>query len=247
MKIGILGVGFIGATLVRKLSAAGHQVFVANSRDPKSIQELAHEAGATAVTAREAVKDVDVIILSVPYAKIPALRSLLTAAPENVPIIDTSNYYPLRDGHIQSVDEGQLESEWVAEQLGRPVTKAWNAVLAGTLRKNGKKKGANDRTAIPVAGDDTNAKQIAMKLVDETGFDPVDAGSIAESWRQQTGNPAYCTELTVAQLKTALSIADRSLANKRRDLGMEIVLTYGEEFNNDDLLKLNRAIMRFPK
>ena len=154
MKIGILGVGFIGATLVRKLSAAGHHVLVANSRGPDTIRELADEAGATAVTAADAVKDVDVIILSVPLGRMQPLKDVLADVPVSVPVIDTSNYYPLRDGHFAAIDEGQIESEWVQELIGRPVTKAWNAVLAGTLRKNGKAAGDPQRTAIPVAGDD---------------------------------------------------------------------------------------------
>lgn len=247
MKIGILGVGYIGATLVRKLSSAGHIVKVANSRGPETLQELANETGATAVWAADAVKDVDAIILSIPFEFMPSLKPVLADVPEDVPVIDTSNYYPHRDGRVAAIDAGQAESEWVAEQIGRPVTKAWNAVLAGTLRKNGKSKGGAGRTAIPVAGDDLRAKQIAMDLVEETGFDAVDAGGIADSWRQQTGNPSYCTELTVEQLKLALEQADRALAPKRRDLGIEVVLTFGAEFDNDDLLNVNRAITRFPK
>lgn len=247
MKIGILGVGFIGETLVRKLSAAGHDVRVANSRGPETIRELAEETGATAVTAADAVKDVNAIILSIPLNKIPPLKVLLADVPADVPVIDTSNYYPLRDGHIAAIDEGQAESLWVAEQIGRPVTKAWNAVLAGTLRKNGKAKGEAGRTAIPVAGNDAKAKQIAMGLVEATGFDAVDAGSIEESWRIQTGNPGYCTELTVEQLKHALMLADKEMAPKRRDAGMQVILTFGEKYDNDDLLRLNRAVTRYPK
>lgn len=247
MKIGILGVGFIGETLVRKLSAAGHAVRVANSRGPQTLQELAEETGATPVTTAEALKDVEAIILSIPLNKMPPLKELLAGVPADVPIIDTSNYYPMRDGHIAEIDEGQVESLWVAEQIGRPVTRAWNAVLAGTLRKNGKAKGEVGRTAIPVAGSDTKAKQIAMELVEATGFDAVDAGSIEESWRIQAGNQGYCTELTVEQLKHALTLADKEMAPKRRDACMQVILTFGEKFNNDDLLRLNRAVTRYPK
>lgn len=247
MKIGILGVGFIGATLVRKLSAAGHAVLVANSRGPETIQQLADEAGATAVTAAEAVTNVDVIVLSVPLNRMPPLRDLLAHVPANIPVIDTSNYYPLRDGHIPAIDDGQIESEWVGDQIGRPVIKAWNAVLAGTLRKNGKPVGDPLRTAIPVSGDDERAKQIAMELVEATGFDAVDAGGISESWRIQTGNPSYCTELTANELRHALTLADRALAPKRRDVGMQVVLTFGDMFDNDDLLRVNRAVTRVAK
>lgn len=247
MKIGILGTGFIGETLVRKLSAAGHTILVANSRGPETIRELADETGASAVTTAEALKGIDAVILSIPLKKMPPLKDVLASVPADVAIIDTSNYYPMRDGHIEEIDNGKPESQWVAEQIGRSVTKAWNAVLAGSLRKNGKAKGEAGRAAIPVAGDDPKAKQIAMDLVDATGFDAFDAGSIGESWRIQTGSPAYCTELTVEQLREALPLADRDLGPKRRDLGMQVILTYGEKYNNDDLLRLNRAITRFPK
>lgn len=247
MNIGILGVGSIGDTLVRKLSAAGHSIRVANSRGPETIRDLAAATGAIAVTTAEAVKGVDVIILPIPLNKMPPLKALLADVPANVPVIDTSNYYPMRDGHIAELDEGKPESQWVAEQIGRPVTRAWNAVLAGSLKDNGKPKGEPGRAAIPVAGDDDRAKKVAMELVEATGFDAVDAGSIAESWRIQTGNPAYCTELTAEQLRLALTLADRSLAAKRRDLAMDVIMTFREDIKNDDLLRLNRAIMRFPR
>lgn len=246
MKIAILGVGYIGSTLVRVLSAAGHYIQVANSRGPETLAELAGETGAIAMTAADAVQNVDVIITSIPLAKMGPLKALLASVPAHVPVIDTSNYYPLRDGHIAALDAGQIESAWVAEQIGRPVTKAWNAVLAGSLRKNGKTKGDPARTAIPVAGDDPHMKQIAMELVETTGFDAVDAGGIDDSWRIQTGNPAYCTELTADQLRAAIALGDRAMAPQRRDAGMAVVLTFGTTFNNDDLLKVNRAVTRFP-
>jgi len=245
MKIGILGVGFIGETLVRKLSAAGHDIRVANSRGPETLKDLAGQTGATAVTTAEALQGIDAVILSIPLNKMPPLKALLTDVPADVAIIDTSNYYPLRDGHIAALDEGQVESAWVAEQIGRPVTKAWNAVLAGTLRKNGKAKGEAGRTAIPVAGDDEAAKRIALDLVEATGFDAVDAGGIAESWRLQTGSPAYCTEPTVEELKLALAKADKAAGPLRRDAGMAVVLTFGDDYNNEDLLRVNRAATRF--
>lgn len=247
MKIGIIGAGYIGETLVRKLSAAGHTVSVANSRGPDTLRDLANETGATAVFAADAVNGVDVVILSVPPPRMPSLKGLLANAPPGIPVIDTSNYYPLRDGHIPELDDGKVESVWVQEQIGRPIIKAWNAVLAGTLKRNGQPRGQAGRIAIPVAGDDQHAKQIAMGLVDATGFDAIDAGSIAESWRIQTGNPAYCTELTLPQLEEALKLADKALAPMRRDAGMQVVLTFGEHFSNDELLKVNRAVVRFPQ
>ena len=124
MKIGILGTGYIGKTLVRKLSAAGHTVLFANSRGPETLKDLAEETGATAVTAAEAVQGVDVIITSIPFGKSASLKEILSAVPADVPVIDTSNYYPQRDGHIPEVDEGQVDSLWVQEQFGHSVVKA---------------------------------------------------------------------------------------------------------------------------
>jgi predicted dinucleotide-binding enzyme len=244
MKIGILGAGNIGATLARKLSAAGHTVLLANSRGPDTIVDLVGEAGATAVPVVEAVKDVDVIIMSIPSGKIPSLKELLAKVPADVAVADTSNYYPQRDGRIPALDNGQTESIWVSEQIGRPVVKAWNSVLAGSLATKGKPAGAEGRIALPVAGDDLDAKKVIIMLVDATGFDGIDAGTIAESWRQQPGNPAYCTDLEADDLQRALSAADRSRAPQLRDLAIEKVQKMGpfESVTNEDLLNINRSL-----
>lgn len=127
-------------------------------------------------------------------------------------MIDTSNYYPFRDGAVAEVNGGKPESVWVSEQIGRPVVKAWNAVLAVTLAERGQRNGASGHIAIPVAGDAPKAKATAIQLVEATGFDALDSGSLSNSWRQQPGTPAYCTELTANELKSALQSADRSRA-----------------------------------
>lgn len=247
MKIGILGAGFIGGTLASNLRTAGHDVKLANSRGADTIEGLAAKMGVRAVVAAEAVTDVDVIILSIPLKSMPALRPLFAEVPAEVPVIDTSNYYPARDGQIRAIDEGQEESAWVGEQIGHAVTKVWNAVLAGTLRTRGMNKGEPSRIAIPVAGDDAVAKRLAMRLVDGMGFEPFDAGGTADSWKIQPGQPTYCTELTIDQMMLAMTLVDRDLAARRRDLGFQIVMTFGEICENDDILRINRAIMRFPK
>jgi 8-hydroxy-5-deazaflavin:NADPH oxidoreductase len=159
-------------------------------------------------------------------------------------VIDTSNYYPHRDGKIDAMERGQVESLWVAEQLGRPIVKAWNAVLAATLQDKGVPAGAPGRTAIPVAADSDEAKRVGMKLVDETGFDPFDAGSLADSWRIQPGQPAYCTELKVEEMGPALAAADRTEAPKRRDLIIERLTASGGPVSGDDILELNRTLTR---
>ena len=133
MKISIIGAGNIGATLARRLIAKGHSVRIANSRGPETLIEVAQQTGATAVTSREAIDGVDVVILSVPFGSLPQLRELLSGLPRDVVVADTSNYFPYRDGQVAAVDNGQVESLWVAEQIGRPVIKAWNNALAATL------------------------------------------------------------------------------------------------------------------
>jgi predicted dinucleotide-binding enzyme len=244
MKIGILGAGNIGATLARKLSAAGHTIYLANSRGPDTIRDLAEEAGATAVPVAEAVKDVDVVIVSIPLKNIPLLKELFAGVPEDVIVADTSNYYPHRDGRIPALDNGQTESIWVSEQLGRPVVKAWNSILAGSFATKGLPAGAKGRIALPVSGDDLDAKKIVIGLVDATGFDGIDAGTLEESWRQQPGNPAYCTDLEADELRRALSSADRSRAPQLRDLQIEKVQKMGpfESVTNEDLLNINRSL-----
>lgn len=217
MKIGIIGTGHIGATLVRKLSAAGHVVSVANSRGPETISEELLRDGARAVTAEQAVQDIEVLILSIPLQAIPSIAQLLADLPDDVTVIDTSNYYPGRDGD-EFLPEGAVESQWVSEQLGRPVVKAWNAIGSDSLATKGKPAGTPGRIALPVAADRDEDRRRAHLLVDQTGLDPYDAGPIAESWRQQPGNPAYGTDLTLDELPDALARADAQRALRRRDL-----------------------------
>ncbi|MDT6921446.1 NAD(P)-binding domain-containing protein [Pseudomonas atacamensis] len=242
MNIGIIGAGHIGATLARKLAACGHKIKLANSKDPQSIQALAEEVGAKAVTKEQAVSDVDVIILSIPFARYPDLKQTLSQVPEQVVVIDTSNYYPQRDGAIKEVDEGKPESVWVSEQIGRPLIKAWNAVLAATLADQGQPAESATRIALPVAGDDVRAEAVAQDLVEETGFTALAAGSLQESWRQQPGTPAYCTELTLPELKQALEAADKARAPLNRDALMARFMAPDTEFTREQMVAINREM-----
>ena len=242
MKIAVIGTGHIGKTLVRKLTGAGHSVQMANSRGPETLKELAEETGATALIAEEAVRGVDVIILSIPLNRLAGMKALLTDLPTEVIVADTSNYYPLRDGHIEALDEGQVESEWVSEQVGRPMIKVWNNVLAETFADHGRPAGAEGRIALSVAGDDPEGKKIVMSLVEDTGFDAIDGGSLAESWRQQPGTPGYCAEQTIDELEAALATADKSRAPRVRDAVMKEVLVLGDKLTREDLLRFNRTL-----
>jgi predicted dinucleotide-binding enzyme len=242
MKVGIIGAGNIGASIAQKLAAVGHEVKLANSRGPETIRDLARELGVSAVSKEAAVNDVDVVVLSIPFAGYSGLKNLFDNVPAEVAVIDTSNYYPFRDGDISDIENGKPESVWVSEQIGRPVVKAWNAVLAQTLTEKGKPEGESGRIAIPVAGDGEKGKNIAMQLVSTTGFDPIDAGTLAESWRQQPGTPAYCTELPADELASALAAADKERAPAHREALIKEFMAGHGKLTHDDLVMRNRAV-----
>lgn len=247
MKIGILGTGHLGKTLVQLLSAAGHDVKVGNSRGPETIDADTLASGARAVTAAEAVVGVDALILSVPLDRIPGLAPLMAKVDADTVIIDTSNYSPPRDGQIAALDDGQVESEWVSAQLGRTVARAWNTIGSGSLATKGKPAGDPDRIAIPVAADSERERAVTMALVEDTGLDAVDAGTLAESWRQQGGAPCYCTDLRRDELPAALAAADAARLAARRDL---LIAAVGERLaggtasvpDADYLVRLTRAL-----
>lgn len=211
MNIGIIGAGHIGGTLTRRFSALGHTVFVANSRGPETLRTLAAETGAKAVTATEAAHSGDVVIVTIPMKNIPELpHDLFKGVGDQVVVVDTSNYYPQqRDGRIDAVEKGMLESQWVEEQLRRPVIKAFNNIYAQHLMDLGRPAGTAGRIALPVAGDDKAAKAIVLRLVDELGFDGVDAGGLNESWRQQPGTPVYAADFDAEGVRRALAQASR--------------------------------------
>ncbi|TDB69846.1 NADPH-dependent F420 reductase [Micromonospora sp. KC723] len=193
MKIGIIGSGHIGGTLTRRLRALDHDVTVTNSRGPQSLSDLAEETGATAGTLEDAVQDADLVVVAIPLFVVPALPPELF---DGKVVIDANNYYPQRDGDIgELLDRSLSSSRWTAEHLkGARVVKAFNNIQAQHLMDHGRPAGSPDRIALPIAGDDAEAKQLVMRLVDTLGFDPVDAGTLDESWRQQPGTPVYGTD-----------------------------------------------------
>src|SRR6476661_7004193 len=211
MKIGIIGAGNIGGNLTRRFRALGHDVDVANSRGPETLGALAKETGAKAVTVAEAARDKDVVVVTIPLKNVPALpKALFASAKPTTIVIDTGNYYPQqRDGRIDAIEQGTTESRWVSPQLGRPVVKTFNNIYADHLLRLGRPVNDPKRIALPVAGDDKQAKQIVIDLLDELGFDGVDAGTIDESWRQQPGTPVYATDQDIAGVRKALSEASR--------------------------------------
>jgi predicted dinucleotide-binding enzyme len=185
--------------------------FVANSRGPETLTKLAAETGAKPVNVKQGARAGDIVIVTIPEKNIPSLAAdLFKDVPASVVVIDTGNYYPRqREGRIDAIENGMPESQWVAQQLGRPVIKAFNNIYAARLQNFGLPGGTTGHVAIPVAGDDPKAKAIVFRLVDEIGFDPVDAGSLAESWRQQPGTPVYGPDFVAAEVQRAHSQASR--------------------------------------
>ena len=212
MKIGIIGAGQIGGTLTRRLTLLGHKVFVANSRGPETLtrpgrgdrrdRRVGPRSGSGRGSGRCDHSRED----------IPSLPAGLFAdTDERVVVVDTGNYYPQqRDGRIEAIEAGMPESRWVEQQLGRPVIKAFNNIYARHLLELGRPAGTTGRIALPVAGDDAGAKAVVLRLVDELGFDGVDAGGLDESWRQQPGTPVYTKDLDVEGVRRVLSEASKN-------------------------------------
>lgn len=246
MKIGILGVGSIGATLTSRLSRVGHEVFVANSRGPQTIPTHVLADGGQAVQAENIVEGVDALIISIPLSRIPDIAPLIARLPESAVMLDTSNYYPVRDGRIDAIEDGQPESQWVIDQLnGRPLVKAWNAISASSFAKKAAPAGNAERIALPVAADSDDHRSVGISLVGDTGFDGLDAGTLAESWRQQPGTPAYCTDFSSGELRDALASARPGRAPKRRDLAAAVAYELLEDPSGDGgelLVRINRLI-----
>jgi predicted dinucleotide-binding enzyme len=242
MNIAVIGAGEIGGTLIRQYSKAGHHVKMSNSSGPEKLKGLALETGASAVALTDLVTDVEVIVISIPLIGILKLsQTLLKKAQANAIVIDTCNYYPIRDGIIEEIENGMPESVWVTNRLQWPVIKAYNSILYRSLVNSGLPKGATSRIALPVAGDDTGAKQVVCGLVDNSGFDSLDYGSLGDSWKQQPGSPVYCTDLTLAQLKNSVHKARKELLAERRELGLKYILNHDPELWMD-IVKHNRKI-----
>ena len=250
MKIGVIGIGEMGGTLARRWREKGHSVRVANSRGPGSVKQFADEIGADAADIYGAVEGADVVLLSMPFPAAATLpKDLFDRAAQGVVIIDTANYYPdVRDPRIPEIDAGLPESVWTSRQLGRPIFKAFNSIMFHALSELGKPEGSPDRLAIPVAGDDAGAKQIVMGLVNEMGFDPVDGGSLEESWRQQPSTPAYCCDYDAQKVREGIRAAVKGRAAKIRDTAWRE--NYGRLFANRpayadvhaDVIALNRSL-----
>lgn len=213
--IGIIGSGNIGSQLARAFTALGHDVVIANSRGPASLAGLVAEiadsprAGTlTAATVAEAAAAGEVVVLTIPLGKVPSLpRDLF----DGRTVIDTGNYYPQRDGQIPPLDDETTTTvEWVADQFpGGTFVKAFNHIPAREITDHAQPAGTDGRRALTVHADDEAAKQRVAQLIDGIGFDAVDGGTLADSWRIQRDTPGYGPRLTADELRAKLAEAKR--------------------------------------
>jgi len=208
--IGLIGAGRIGGQVARLAIANGYDVVISNSRGPETLAELVAELGprARAASAIEAAEAADIAVVTVPlknYRKVPV------APLAGKIVIDTNNYYPERDGHIPELDnESTTTSELLQAHLPTSkVVKAFNHIYASELTTHGQPAGSKNRRALVIAGDDQTAKDTVMHLLDEFGFDTVDAGPLKEGWRIQRDTPGYGPRRTAEELRKDLAAAKR--------------------------------------
>ncbi|MRK00735.1 NADP oxidoreductase [Aeromicrobium sp. S22] len=208
--IGLIGSGLIGSQLARAATAHGHDVVLSNSRGPETLAGLVDELGphARAATPAEAAAAGDLVVVTIPF------RAISTVPVEPLAgrtVIDTTNYYPQRDGQVAGLDdESTTSSELLQDRLvGAHVVKAFNHISAAHLSEHATPAGTPDRRALAIAGDDADAKAAVSTFIDEIGFDVVDLGPLAEGWRVQPGTPAYGPRMTAEQLREAAASAQR--------------------------------------
>ncbi|MGO4500771.1 NADPH-dependent F420 reductase [Paenibacillus sp. 2RAB27] len=240
MRFGIIGAGPIGSNIAEKLVRTGHVVKIADARGIERLE--GKKLTGIPVNVEDVIKNIDVLITSIPFHALPSIRNFVDKAGEDVIIVDTSNYYPFRDNKIEEIENGIVESVWVSNHLGRPIIKAFNNFLAYTLEHHGTPEGTTGRIAIAIAGDDLSHKQIIMGVANDLGFDSVDSGSLSDSWKQQPGTPAYCTELTKEELIIALNKANKEKAPFLRDKVMEKLSASPGALLIQDVIKANREI-----
>jgi predicted dinucleotide-binding enzyme len=192
--VGFIGSGRIGSTVARLSLAAGYDVVMSNSRGPQTLHDLVAGLGrgARAGTGEEAAGESDLAVVTIP---LKAYRSIPVVPLAGKPVMDTCNYYPGRDGNFADLDDGSLTSSELIQQhlAGAHVVKVFNNIFFGHLLSLSRPAGAADRTFLPIAGDDENAKAEVTAFLDAIGYGRVDVGPLRESWRQQPGTPVYGT------------------------------------------------------
>jgi predicted dinucleotide-binding enzyme len=208
MKIGIVGAGFIARAVATTAIRHGHDVMVSNTRTPDTLFTLTRTTGCKAGTPEDAAAFGDIVLVAIPLKN---YQSIPVKALEGKVVLDADNYYPDRDGHIVELDKNQVTtSELLARHLPKSkIVKVFNAIQAADIEKDGQPAGSPNRRAHPIAGDDPAAKHVVSELLDQFGFDVVDAGPLAEGWRFQKDTPAYCVPFNADQLRDALAAAQR--------------------------------------
>jgi len=208
--IGLIGAGHIGSQVARLAVANGYGVVISNSRGPQTLTGLVEELGplARAGTALEAAKAGDIVVVTIP---LKSYREVPVEPLEGKVVIDTNNYYPQRDGHIPELDdESTTTSELLQGHLPKSrVVKAFNHIYAAELTTHGQPAGSRNRRALVIAGDDPAAKETVTHLLDQFGFDTVDAGPLREGWRIQRDTPGYGPRRTAEELRRDLAAARR--------------------------------------
>jgi 8-hydroxy-5-deazaflavin:NADPH oxidoreductase len=208
--LGLIGSGHIGGTVARLAVAAGHDVVLSNSRGPDTLADLVTELGprARAATAAEAAAAGDIVVVTIPFG---AYAAVPVEPLQDKIVIDTNNYYPDRDGRFPELDtENTTTSELLQQHLPESkVVKASNHILFKHLGSQGEPAGTPGRRALAIAGDDADAKQTVADLIDQFGFDVVDAGPLSEGWRYQRDTEAYVTRFDARELQDALAKAKR--------------------------------------
>lgn len=239
MNIGIVGAGNVGSALAIVFRKIQHTVQIANARGPETLSQLAEQTGAIPVALSDVAKRADLLVIAVPMKSVPLLpKDLLRQLPAGSPIVDAGNYIPPRDGAIDEIEGGLTESEWTSGVLGHSVIKAFNNIITYSLVHGGLPEGSRNRIALPIAGDDTQAKQIAIALVDAIGFDGIDSGSLSESWRQQPGTPVYATDHDADTLRKELANADRKLAPEMRDRTLQMLMSLPPGTTPQEIVRL---------
>lgn len=245
MKIGVIGTGSMGEVIIRRLRAADHDVKIANSRGPESLADFCIEVGAKATTVEDVVQNVDIVFLVIPNKNLRDLpEGLFDSVTPGTIVIDTLNYYPFRDGQIEDLNNGMVESEWVSKHIKYPVIKSFNTMFAHSFIRNGLPPGSGPRIALPVSGDDPGSKKVVAKLLDSVGYDAVDVGSIAQSWSQEPGAPLYCTDLTKEEILYWYPKTMRHLLPGRREQLVHLYFTWPKDVTLEEQLKEARDIFQ---
>jgi len=208
--IGLIGAGKIGSQLARLAVKNGYDVILSNSRGPETLSDLAKELGsrARAATPAEAAREGDIVVVTVPPK---AYRTVPGEPLAGKIVIDTNNYYPQRDGRIPELDnESTTTAELLQAHLPKSkVVKAFNHIYAAELTTDGRPAGTKNRRALVIAGDDADAKKTVTHLLDQFGFDTVDAGPLKEGWRIQRDTPGYGPRRNSEELRSDLAAAKR--------------------------------------